>query len=110
VEAGGVAGHRGHRIRHAGVADDTTDRSDAQGERMPLAYLDANSGSLIATVLVGGTAAAGVAVRAARSRVTGVFSRRRTGEADTAADADVVPDAVTTQGESEHPAPAPPEA
>ncbi|HLM63195.1 MAG TPA: hypothetical protein VK306_02765 [Acidimicrobiales bacterium] len=75
---------------------------------MPLAYLDANSGSLIATVLVGGTAAAGVAVRAARSRVTGAFSRRRKGDPDTAADAD--PDAVATAGEAERPAPAPPDA
>ena len=44
---------------------------------MSLAYLDAGTGSLIATVVVGGTAAAGVAVRSARARVTGAFARKR---------------------------------
>jgi hypothetical protein len=44
-----------------------------------LAYLDAGTGSLIATVVVGGTAAAGVAVRSARAKVTGALTRKRKG-------------------------------
>ena len=47
---------------------------------MSLAYLDAGTGSLIATVVVGGTAAAGVAVRSARAKVSGAFGRKRKGE------------------------------
>ena len=42
-----------------------------------LAYLDAGTGSLIATVVVGGTAAAGVAVRSARAKMTGALTRKR---------------------------------
>jgi hypothetical protein len=44
---------------------------------MSVAYLDPGSGSLIASVLVGGAAAAGVAVKTARARVSGAFSRKR---------------------------------
>lgn len=44
---------------------------------MTLAYLDPGSGSLIVSAVVGGAAAAGVAVKQARARVTGVFGRRR---------------------------------
>ena len=47
-----------------------------------LAYLDAGTGSLIATVVVGGTAAAGVAVRSARAKVTGALARKRKGGPD----------------------------
>jgi hypothetical protein len=47
-----------------------------------LAYLDAGTGSLIATVVVGGTAAAGVAVRSARAKVTGALTRKRKGGGD----------------------------
>jgi hypothetical protein len=47
---------------------------------MSLAYLDAGTGSLIATVVVGGTAAAGVAVRSARAKVSGALGRKRKGE------------------------------
>ncbi|HEY7070910.1 MAG TPA: hypothetical protein VH479_12385 [Acidimicrobiales bacterium] len=41
------------------------------------AYLDPGSGSLIASALVGGVAAVGVAARQARSKVTGAFGRKR---------------------------------
>jgi hypothetical protein len=44
---------------------------------MSLAYLDPGSGSLIVSAVVGGTAAAGVAVKAARAKFTGAFSRKR---------------------------------
>jgi hypothetical protein len=40
------------------------------------AYLDPGSGSLIASALVGGVAAAGVAAKQARARLTG-FGRKR---------------------------------
>lgn len=49
---------------------------------MAVAYLDPGSGSLIASALVGGAAAAGVAVKQARVRFTGVFSRKRKSDAD----------------------------
>jgi hypothetical protein len=68
---------------------------------MSLAYLDAGTGSLIATVVVGGTAAAGVAVRSARAKVTGALSRKRK---DEAAPADAASPAVAAA--SEVPAPA----
>jgi len=43
---------------------------------MTLAYLDPGSGSLIISAVVGGAAAAGVAVKQARSKVTGAFRRK----------------------------------
>ncbi len=43
---------------------------------MQIGYLDPASGSIIASVLVGGTAAIGVAAKTARSRIAGVFKRR----------------------------------
>ena len=49
---------------------------------MTIAYLDAGSGSLIASALVGGAAAAGVAVRQARHRFTSKFSRKRSDPVD----------------------------
>jgi hypothetical protein len=61
---------------------------------MMLAYLDPGSGSLIASALVGGVAAAGVAAKQARARFAGGFGRKRKqesefteGSTDTAADA-----------------------
>jgi hypothetical protein len=61
---------------------------------MMLAYLDPGSGSLIASALVGGVAAAGVAAKQARARFSGGFGRKRKqepefteGGTDTAADA-----------------------
>jgi hypothetical protein len=44
---------------------------------MMLAYLDPGSGSLIASALVGGVAAAGVAAKQARARFSGSFGRKR---------------------------------
>ena len=40
-----------------------------------LAYLDAGSGSMIAQVLVGGFAAAGVAIKMYWKKIKGIFSR-----------------------------------
>jgi hypothetical protein len=48
---------------------------------MSLAYLDAGTGSLIATAVVGGTAAAGVAVRSARAKMSDALGRKRKGRA-----------------------------
>jgi hypothetical protein len=42
-----------------------------------LAYLDPGSGSLIASAVVGGVAAAGVAARQARARFSAGFGRKR---------------------------------
>jgi hypothetical protein len=53
-----------------------------RGEHVTIAYLDAGSGSLIASALVGGAAAAGVAVRQARHRFTSKFSRKRSDAVD----------------------------
>jgi hypothetical protein len=50
-----------------------------------LAYLDPGSGSVIATAIVGGAAAAGVALRSARAKVGGMFSRNK-GSAEPATD------------------------
>jgi hypothetical protein len=50
-----------------------------KGKSMPLGYLDGNTGSLIATALVGGTAGAVVAMKSARARVSEAFSRKRKG-------------------------------
>ena len=50
---------------------------------MTIGYLDPGSGSLIASAVVGGAAAAGVAVRQARHRLASKFSRKRN-EAETA--------------------------
>jgi hypothetical protein len=46
-----------------------------------LAYLDPSTGSLIASAVVGGAAAVGVAAKQARSRLTGALRRRRPAEA-----------------------------
>jgi hypothetical protein len=49
-----------------------------QGEpALSLAYLDPGSGSLIASVLVGGVAAAGVAAKQARARLGGIGRKRK---------------------------------
>ena len=48
---------------------------------MTLAYLDPGSGSLIASALVGGVAAAGVAAKQARARFSG-FGRKRKQETE----------------------------
>ncbi|MGH9193290.1 MAG: hypothetical protein ACRDZ0_12570 [Acidimicrobiales bacterium] len=62
---------------------------------MTIGYLDPGSGSLIASAVVGGAAAAGVAVRQARHRLTSRFSRRRDAEA-TAPEAEPGGDPATT--------------
>ena len=53
---------------------------------MTLAYLDPGSGSLIASALVGGVAAAGVAAKQARARFSAGFGRRRKQETGFTAD------------------------
>jgi hypothetical protein len=45
-----------------------------------LAYLDAGSGSIIASALVGGVAAAGVAARQARAKLGGIGRRKKADE------------------------------
>jgi ethanolamine utilization microcompartment shell protein EutS len=54
---------------------------DTRGTDVTIGYLDPGSGSLIASAVVGGVAAAGVAVRQARHRLTSRFSRKQ-GEAE----------------------------
>jgi hypothetical protein len=49
---------------------------------MQIGYLDPASGSIVASALVGGAAAIGVAAKSARSRITGKFKRNRGGEAE----------------------------
>ena len=44
---------------------------------MTIGYLDPGSGSIIASAVVGGFAAAGVAVRQARHRFSSKFSRKQ---------------------------------
>jgi hypothetical protein len=52
--------------------------TSSKGEaRVSLAYLDPGSGSLIASVLVGGVAAAGVAAKQARARLGGLGRKRK---------------------------------
>ena len=53
---------------------------------MTLAYLDAGSGSIIASALVGGVAAAGVAARQARAKLGGIGRRKKADEQATPAD------------------------
>jgi hypothetical protein len=60
-----------------------------------LAYLDPGSGSLIASVLVGGVAAAGVAAKQARARLGG-FGRKKKSAGDEA-----TPSAVDEAGAPE---------
>lgn len=52
------------------------------------AYLDPGSGSLIASALVGGVAAAGVAVKQARARLSLGFGRKRKQATEFSADAE----------------------
>lgn len=61
---------------------------------MSLGYLDGNTGSLLATVMVGGTAGAVVAARSARARLSGAFGRKK--GAGTPPDAADSPDAPVT--------------
>lgn len=70
---------------------------------MTLAYLDPASGSLIASALVGGVAAAGVAAKQARARLTGGFGRKRKQETEFSADTteNEVVDAVATDADAD---------
>lgn len=70
---------------------------------MTLAYLDPASGSLIASALVGGVAAAGVAAKQARARLTGGFGRKRKQETEFSADgATTTTDAAGTADTAEN--------
>lgn len=68
---------------------------------MSVAYLDPGSGSLIASVLVGGAAAAGVVAKTARARVTGVFSRKRKSDDDQPESTETVDPAETVEAGDE---------
>jgi hypothetical protein len=62
-----------------------------------IGYLDPGSGSIIASAVVGGFAAAGVAVRQARHRFASKFSRKQA-EADAAEEtAEAEVDPATTE-------------
>lgn len=74
---------------------------------MALSYLDGNTGSLIATVLVGGTAGAAVAMRSARAKVGEKFGRRKKG-AEQPIDAPVPTDAVPADEAAPAPGSPPP--
>lgn len=64
---------------------------------MTLAYLDPGSGSLIASALVGGVAAAGVAAKQARARFAGL-GRKRKRDAEPGPDAGATAPADETAG------------
>jgi hypothetical protein len=66
------------------------------GLQVTIGYLDPGSGSLIASAVVGGAAAAGVAVRQARHRLTSRFSRKRDDAEATAQEAEPGGDPATT--------------
>lgn len=63
---------------------------------MTIGYLDPGSGSLIASAVVGGAAAAGVAVRQARHRLTSRFSRKRPEAEVTPSETELEADPKTT--------------
>ena len=62
---------------------------------MTLAYLDPGSGSLIASVLVGGVAAAGVAAKQARARLGGLGRKKKQAVEPTVSEAETSEDAPT---------------
>jgi len=66
-----------------------------------LAYLDPGSGSLIASALVGGVAAAGVAAKQARAKLGG-FGRKKKNAPETAESTDDAP--VTAAADDPAPA------
>jgi hypothetical protein len=67
-----------------------------QGEpAVSLAYLDPGSGSLIASVLVGGVAAAGVAAKQARARLGGLGRKKKQAVEPTVTEARATVDAST---------------
>jgi hypothetical protein len=69
-----------------------------QGEpAVTLAYLDPGSGSLIASALVGGVAAAGVAAKQARARLGGLGRKKKQAVEPTASEAETNEDASTEE-------------
>jgi hypothetical protein len=74
---------------------------------MSLAYLDPGSGSLIVSAVVGGAAAAGVAVKAARAKFTGAFSRKRKAGTEPEVTEEPAASAAAAGEESQAPEPAP---
>jgi hypothetical protein len=62
-----------------------------------IGYLDPGSGSLIASAVVGGFAAAGVAVRQARHRFASKFSRKQADPDTTPSETESDVDAATTE-------------
>jgi len=73
------------------------------GNAVTLAYLDAGTGSIIASALVGGVAAAGVAARQARAKIGGFGRKKKADDQVTpaVADDDAAPtDAVAEAGEA----------
>ena len=74
------------RPRRAAVSRAYVDATPFKGETtVTLAYLDPGSGSLIASALVGGVAAAGVAAKQARARLGG-FGRKKKSAPETPAE------------------------
>jgi hypothetical protein len=65
---------------------------------MQIGYLDPASGSILASALVGGAAAFGVAAKSARGRITGVFKKK---PADTPEDSTEVAPSEDVTAESE---------
>jgi hypothetical protein len=75
--------------------------TSSKGEaRVSLAYLDPGSGSLIASVLVGGVAAAGVAAKQARARLGGLGRKRKHPVEPTVTDAETATEDATAGVES----------
>jgi hypothetical protein len=62
-----------------------------------IGYLDPGSGSLIASAVVGGFAAAGVAVKQARHRFASKFSRKQADPDTTPDESESDVDAATTE-------------
>jgi hypothetical protein len=69
---------------------------DTRRTEVTIGYLDPGSGSLIASAVVGGAAAAGVAVRQVRHRLTSKFSRKRADGETPSGDAESGADPATT--------------
>ena len=68
---------------------------------MTLAYLDPGSGSLIASVLVGGVAAAGVAAKQARTRLGGLGRKKKQAVEPTVSEVETNEDASTEDASTE---------
>ena len=64
---------------------------------MTTAYLDAGTGSLIASAIVGGVAGAGVAVKHARHRLASKFSRKQRQDVGAGPEATIETDPATAK-------------